>query len=266
MGELLALLTGVTWAFGVVLFKKSGETVHPIALNLFKNILALILILPTMYLLGETVMLPAPKWDYILMLASGALGIGISDTLFFKSLNLLGAGLSAIIDCLYSPFIIGLSILWLDERLTPLQIFGAVIIVSAVLTVTTKKSQITIRHHDFLLGIFYGVLAIATMSVGIVMIKPLLSHSPILWVTGVRLTGGLIVIGCMLAIHPGRQNHSFAFNKEGVEIYGFRLLCRDLSGAGTVARGNEIHSGISCRGIEPDQQYFYIRVCSPFSP
>jgi drug/metabolite transporter (DMT)-like permease len=111
LGEMLALLTAITWSFGVILFKKSGETVHPIALNLFKNILAMTLLLPTMYLFGETLILPAPKKDYLLLLISGALGIGICDTLFFKSLNLVGAGMSAIIDCLYSPLTIGLSML-----------------------------------------------------------------------------------------------------------------------------------------------------------
>ena len=73
-----------------------------------------------------------PAYDYWMLLVSGALGIGISDTFFFMSLNRLGAALSAIVDCLYSPFIIGLSVLWLGESLSVIQILGVVMIVSAV--------------------------------------------------------------------------------------------------------------------------------------
>ena len=62
-----------------------------------------------MWLWGEALLRPVPFDDYLLVLVSGALGIGIADTLFFKCLNTLGAGLTAIIDCLYSPFTIGLS-------------------------------------------------------------------------------------------------------------------------------------------------------------
>ena len=155
-GEFFALLTAITWAFGVVLFKKSGETAHPVGLNLFKNIMALLLILPAMLLLGESLILPVSKADYLLALASGALGIGIADTLFFKSLNLLGAGFSAIIDCLYSPFTIGLSVLWLGDHLSLLQICGAIMIVSAVLTATNMRHHMSVSPSEFVAGTIWG--------------------------------------------------------------------------------------------------------------
>ena len=118
LGEILALLTAVAWAIAVILFKKSGETVHPIGLNLFKNLLAVVLLVPTMWLLGRTIFLEVPLSDYGVVLISGILGISIADTLFFVSLNALGAGLSAIVVCMYSPFIIALSMIWLGESLT----------------------------------------------------------------------------------------------------------------------------------------------------
>ena len=117
LGETFALLAALVWAFAVILFKKSGETVHPLALNLFKNALAAGLFLPTMAIFGETLARQAPASDYLLLLLSGALGIGIGDAMFFKSLNCIGAGLWSIVSCLYSPFIISLSMIWLGERL-----------------------------------------------------------------------------------------------------------------------------------------------------
>jgi drug/metabolite transporter (DMT)-like permease len=204
-GEVFSLLTAVIWAWGVILFKKSGETVHPIALNLFKNILASVLILPTMYAFGGTLDVPVSAQEYLLILASGALGIGIADTLFFKSLNLLGAGLSAVIDCLYSPCVIGLSVLWLGERLTFLQGIGVVMIVSAVLTAASRKGS-RISPRNLRLGIIYGALAMAIMAVGIVIVKPLLDRLPVLWISEVRLAGGSITLGIILILHPGRRS------------------------------------------------------------
>ena len=156
LGEVLAVVTAITWALAVIFFKRSGEAVRPMGLNLFKNILAIVLFLPTIYVFGESLLRRAPATDYLLLLASGALGIGIADTLFFKSLNLLGAGRSAIVDCLYSPFIIGLSLVWLGERLTVLQLVGAIMIISAVLAITGERAANTLDRKSTLLGVFLG--------------------------------------------------------------------------------------------------------------
>lgn len=204
-GETAALLTAMIWAFAVILFKKSGETVHPIALNLFKDMLGAALILPTLYLLGGTLFHPAPVNEYLILLASGALGIGISDTLFFRSLNLLGAGLSAIVDCLYSPFIIALSMIWLGERMTILQVVGVLMIISAVFTATFERNHKTLTRRNLILGILFGVLAMATMAVGVVMVKPILNRSPLLWVTEIRLLGGLLMLAVILLLHSDRR-------------------------------------------------------------
>ncbi|MCD6249655.1 MAG: DMT family transporter [candidate division Zixibacteria bacterium] len=205
LGEALALSSAVIWAFAVILFKKSGEVVHPIGLNFFKGALAIILIIPTTWLFGETLLRDVPASEYWLLLASGALGIGVADTLFFKSLNVLGAGRSAIIDCMYSPSIISLSIIFLGESLTVLQIIGTTLIVSAVLSIIVEKHEtITDRRH-LLFGVTWGVLAMITMAVGIVMIKPLLNNSPLLWATEVRLVGGLIILMIVWMVHPARR-------------------------------------------------------------
>lgn len=204
-GEIYSLLTAVVWAFAVILFKKSGESVHPIALNYFKTFLAIILFIPTIFLFKEQIFRNVPINEYLLLLLSGVIGIGISDTLFFKSLNLIGAGMSAIVDCLYSPFIIGLSIIFLHERLSILQLIGAFMIVSAVLTGMTRKSRGKLNKKKLFYGALFGAMAMALMAVSIVMIKPLLNRSPLLWVTEIRLIGGIIFLSTFLIIHPSRK-------------------------------------------------------------
>ena len=205
LGETFALLTAIAWGLAVILFKKSGESVHPIALNTYKNILAFALFFLTMLILGETLIRPVPANDYWLLILSGALGIGVADTFFFKCLNLIGAGMTAIVDCLYSPFIISLSILWIGESFSLIQVVGVVLVISAVLAATHKKGRGKVSRRDFFIGLLYGVMGMATMAVGIVMIKPLLNQSPLLWATEVRLVGGLIILLLVFLFHPQRK-------------------------------------------------------------
>ena len=204
-GEVLALLCAVTWAATVILFKKSGEAVHPLGLNLFKNVLAVVLFLPTMWILGGTLWRAAPLGEYGLLLFSGALGIGLADTFYFKSLNTVGAGMMSIVGCLYSPFIIALSVLFLGESLSWWQLVGAFVIVSAVLIATLERRAKTVDRPTLIKGFLYGALAQAANACGIVMIKPLLDRSPLLWVTEVRLIGGVAVLLLVLLIHPARR-------------------------------------------------------------
>jgi len=205
LGEILSLLCALAWAAAVILFRKGGETVHPLALNLFKDVLAVCLFLPTMYIFGEISPADVSTTDYLILLASGAIGIGIGDTLFFKGLNLLGAGLQAIIDCLYSPFVIILSMIWLGERLSFWQYTGVLLIVGAVLLATYEKSPQRITRSHLIWGTFFSVLAVIAMAVGVVIVKPLLGRLPLVWLTEIRLIGGLAFLGLVFAVHRQRK-------------------------------------------------------------
>ncbi|MBN2542022.1 DMT family transporter [bacterium] len=216
IGEALSLFTAVLWAFAVVLFKRSGETVHPIGLNLFKNVLAFVLLIPTLLIFGEPLLRNEPISTYLILMLSGAIGIGIGDTLFFQSLNLLGAGLSSIVTCLYSPLIILLSVIFLGEKLTIIQLLGVACVVVAVLVVSFEKNKSSARRRDIILGIILGVIAALAMAVGVVVFKPVLDNAPLLWVTEVRLVGGLITLVVILPLFRNRKKIiSSIFIKEG---------------------------------------------------
>jgi drug/metabolite transporter (DMT)-like permease len=189
-GEMLALSSGLAWAVAVILFRVSGRKVHPVGLNLFKTVFALIIMAPTMLLLREPLFPAVPASTTALLLASGALGVALSDTLFFHSLNRLGASLVAIVDCFYAPFVIGLSFVLLGERMTGWQLAGAALVVSAVLTITREKRAEKMDAKNLGLGILYGILAMFFVALGIVMVKPVLGTVSVVWATLVRLAGG----------------------------------------------------------------------------
>jgi drug/metabolite transporter (DMT)-like permease len=163
-----------------------------------------VLVLGVLFLRSESFFYSDSWTDYALLLFSGAIGIAIADSLVFKGLNLLGAGLSSIVNCTYSPFIILFSVLFIGESLGRVQVLGVLLIISAVLTATSLKGRGAVSRHDLILGVICCVLAMAIMGISIVMVKPLLDRSPVLWATGIRLIGGCLGLGVHLLIHPQR--------------------------------------------------------------
>jgi drug/metabolite transporter (DMT)-like permease len=166
-----------------------------------------------MWIFGEPLFRQAPRGDYLLFLASGVIGLGIGDTLFFKSLNRIGAGLSAIVAAMYSPSIIILSVIYINETLTLVQLIGALLIITAVLSTTRAKHGEKIGRRDLLWGILWGVLSTTATAIGVVMIKPTLEHTPLLWAIEIRLLGGVVSLAFVALFHPlGRKIFSPIFS------------------------------------------------------
>lgn len=206
LGEVLAVASAVFWAGAVILFRVCGQKVAPLGLNLFKTVVGLGLFIITLAVLGQPVLPRVPAGEYLLLLASGLLGIAISDTLYFYSLNRLGAGPASIVATLYSPFIIGLSLLFLGERLNGRQVFGVCLILSAVMIIAYHRAERRVAVGSAVSGVVLGVLAQITTAVGIVMIKPMLGHTPIVWATCLRLAGAVPALALFVAFHKDRKS------------------------------------------------------------
>lgn len=238
IGEIFALLTAMIWAAAVILFKKSGETVHPIALNLFKNALGAVLIVPTIYLVNGNLTSEFSFADVSLLLFSGALGIGIADTLFFMSLNRLGAALSSIVDCLYSPMVITAAVIWLNERLTFMQLVGVALIISAVLEASGFGNANSTTRKGIWFGVLWGVLSMAFMAVGIVIAKPLLETQSLMWIMLIRLMGGIGTLLVILLFNRNRVSilrtlsvqHSWGYLLTGSFVGAYLALITWLAG------------------------------------
>ena len=173
-GEIFSLYSAVFWALAVVMMKKVGEKVHPVALNLFKNTLGAILIGLTLIVIGHPIIYPGfvAREDYIRLIASGIIGIGLADIIFLHSLNIIGAGISALVDTVYSPFVILFAYLLLGEQLSAIQFLGGGLIIGAILFASAKLQPIPINRSRLKYGIMLSVIAIAMMAFSIVLIKP----------------------------------------------------------------------------------------------
>ncbi len=213
-GEFYSILVAFVWASAVVMFRSAGASTPPIALNFFKNSFGFLLFLPTMALLGIPFFPPENDLaDAAILLASGALGIGIADSLFFASLNRLGASRASVVDSLYSPLVVLFAFIYLAEPVGPGLLLAVGLMGSAILIIAWggDPDDTAISRRDLRQGILFGLLAMAGMAAGIVMAKPVLDRSDVLWSATLRLAGGVAFLFLYLAHGPTRRSIARTF-------------------------------------------------------
>lgn len=210
LGAVLSLCAAFFWASAVILFKKSGEMFSPISLNVYKSLVALILVSLTMVVMKIPFFPDKPLNDWVLLAVSGFFGITLSDLFFFMALNRLGAGLVAIVECLYLPSVIFFSFLLLGESLTTGAIIGGFLVFIAVFVGSMSRTKVpdpSVIKQSSLSGILVGCLAMVLVAIGIVIIKELLDRTDVLWANFVRVAAGTVSLLIYLFCHPKRKDY-----------------------------------------------------------
>lgn len=236
-GELFALGAAVSWATAVILFKRSGSKIPPVSLNLFKTVLSLALLIVTLLIMGHPIFPELPARDYWLLIGSGIIGISLADTLFFYGLHYLGASLSSIVECLYSPSIIVMAYFFFpNEEMTLGDVAGLALVLSSLLTVATSvparvaarsgaatgsgavsggdtridmEPQLAteVREHrrDLLRGVACGAAAMVTLALGVMMFKPVAEHQSGVWVSAMRTLPAVVPLAVFPMLHRARR-------------------------------------------------------------
>jgi drug/metabolite transporter (DMT)-like permease len=190
-GEVFALGSALVWAFAVILMRRSGETLPPLELNFFKNLLGLVLVFLTIWVTQDLAFPALTNGELGVIFLSGFLGIAVADTWYLKALNLMGAGRTGIVAALYTPFVILLSALFLGESLNPWQWTGFGLVMGGILLVTWRRGRTEVEAGDVRRGTLYAASAMFMMAVGIVMVKEILETRPFFWTVELRLLGGV---------------------------------------------------------------------------
>lgn len=195
-GELAALSASCIWAIASVVYTGIGRQLSPLLLNLVKGLIAIALLILTLLLTGQLFPTVSPS-ALLLLLLSGALGIGLGDTAYFEALNCLGPRRSLVLESLAPPLAALLGLIFLDEYL---QIQGWLGILLTVAGVTWVVLERTSHIPNFVIrpqrGVVCGSLAAIAQASGAVLSRAALVDTDInpLWSTCVRLAAGLLVL------------------------------------------------------------------------
>lgn len=217
LGQLFSVLCAAFWAGAVVLFTKAGEKVAPLGLNVFKNLLAFLLFVPTLVVMGEPLLPRLTGWSYLVLAVSGFLGITVADTLFLGCLNRVGANLTALIDCFYIPFVMLLAFCFFGERIGAATLGGGALITLAIVVSTTGSGRARMPAGRLAAGILMGMGSMLMMAVAVIILKkPIAGHPavfdavPLLWLTAFRILVALVTL-CLWALARGDRARVFAW-------------------------------------------------------
>lgn len=212
LGELLSLASAVSWAIAVIMFRGISHSLPAFNVNLFKNLIGFALLLPTAAVLYSGNWPSMEQHAFWITMASGFVGIALADTLYLRTLHLIGAANTAIIGSLYSPFVIIGSIAFLGEWLNGSELAGIALVMAGVLTATLKAEHLY-DPKALKTGLAAGVLAMAFNAAGIIMVKPILTDQPFVYVVSLRLLAGSIGLLPLLYFSGGSKNVIKAFRE-----------------------------------------------------
>ena len=204
IGEAMALGSAATWAVGVILARQLGVHLPPLALNLLKNGLVLAVLAPVALVLHAGAWPSLPAEELAIVVASGVIGN------------------------LYSPLVLLLGFLFLDERLGAGQWLGFALVGLGVLLVSRPPGEWRTHPQHTVRGVVIGLAAIALMAIAIVMVKRTLETQPLLWVTALRLAGAVAGLLGLAALPAMRARMRFVAS----EVPWRRLLVAALLGQG----------------------------------
>jgi drug/metabolite transporter (DMT)-like permease len=196
-GEICSLAAPLVWSVALILYKQTN--VPAASMNLFKNSLALALLVVTLVATGAPLPVDRPVGDWLLLVASALLGLAVADTLLFFGLARVDASKVAIVDTLYAPFVVLAAWLVLGEAPTLWFLAGAGLVVVGLAMATIQRGAWRLRRREEVVGLGIVAAAVLCNALGVVLAKPVLARSGLVEVTASRLLIGLIVQSAWLA-------------------------------------------------------------------
>ena len=217
-GELAALCASAVWATASLMFARLGEDISALVLNMLKCVIALLLMLATLYVL-DGIVWPSTlsTGETVALAASGLVGLTIGDTAYFNALNRLGPRRTLLLSALTPPMTALMAIPVLSEPLTWQLGVGMLLTMGGVVWVIMERhpgvrpervrEQVDEDELDGRLsriekiGIAFGITAALCQATGNVLTKLGGSEISALEISVVRLVFGImglaIVLGAM---------------------------------------------------------------------
>ena len=188
----------LAWTYACSIWRKQTNIYKPIEINFLKNIIAFIIFSPVILILKYST-----DYKYFLILiCSGIIGIGLGDTFYLKSLNLIGTRKTLSIEAL-SPLIAAISgNLFLDENLNLNAWIGIVIVTGALVKIIKKKSYLLDKDSNLILNdnsldkYIYSFLSVFCAVIAALLSRFVFLESDLapIFTTEIRLFGSIIFL------------------------------------------------------------------------
>ena len=195
LGIAAALLSALAWAVGAVMYKKLGERISSVGMNLAKGVINVLLLAVTVLLTGFS---PMDAPTFILLGISGIIGISLGDTLFFEALRKLGPQVLVVLSMLGQVLTALFAVAFLGEKLTLPMWLGIGLVAGGVAFVVSAKFTGGSTTRSSAAGLLCGVGAVLCMSSSVVVAKQGMAEISAVQGTFIRMlwgTAGLLLWG-----------------------------------------------------------------------
>ncbi len=180
LGETLAIITALIWAVSTILSVEALKEVEPIRLNAVNTLFSALIMFPIAFLAGDMYSLHEVNLvSLFLVILSALIGMGVGETLFYRSVPLLGVSRAYTVAFMFPLFTMVLAVLFLGEPFRLKYLAGTCLVVSSTAIISTENKK------DSSFSLKGLVLAVTTA---------------LLWSTGlILLTLGLRDVSVLLA-------------------------------------------------------------------
>lgn len=189
IGILAALASAASWGFGTVMFDRLGKVIPYAGITFLKGAFSIVLIALIAFCHGGLV--NVSMRDFLYLALSGIIGIAIGDTLFFKSLQDLGAKIQVLYFMLGQVMTMLLSFLFLGDLLTIQEYIGSAVLLTGIIFVTWGKQE---DHPNKRRGILLGLVSILCFSVSSIMVKVAIGEIDVISATFYRMVFGTVSV------------------------------------------------------------------------
>lgn len=224
IGEFAALSAAFLWALASAVYSKLGKTLSPLLLNLSKGLVAVLLLVITIAIQAEPI--PAiPITPLIELSLSGAIGIGIGDTLYFETLRRLGVRLTLLLGVLTPSITAVLALLLLHESISGWAWLGMLLTLGGIAWVIQERSS----GGDFggrsqtRLGLILGFIAVLIFAASALLSRDALATTSVtpLWSALIRIGAGTLSLMIVVMFRPRTLNQ---WKTLGHKAVGFPLV------------------------------------------
>ena len=141
IGIISAFGAAISWTYACFIWRSQTEKYKSIDINLVKNIIAFFIFLPTF--INFSVLIDSKS--ILTLLLSGVIGIGLGDTFYIKSLQIIGTRRTLSIETV-SPLLAALSgEIFINENLAPSSYIGIIFISISLFILLRQRTNLLVN-------------------------------------------------------------------------------------------------------------------------
>tara|TARA_B100001287_G_scaffold228004_1_gene198048 strand:- start:52 stop:927 length:876 start_codon:yes stop_codon:yes gene_type:complete len=188
----------LAWTYACSIWRTQTNIYKPIEINFLKNVIAFIIFSPVILFFNYST-------DYkyfLILLLSGVIGIGIGDTFYLKSLNLIGTRKTLSIEALSPLFAAITGTLFIDDHLNINAWIGIIIVTGALVKIIRTKSYLLDKDSKLVINnnsldkYVYAFLSVLCAVIAALLSRIVLLESDLtpIFTTEIRLCGSIIFL------------------------------------------------------------------------